>query len=79
MILYKENFIEDLINHGLFSHFSQDSTFKVSTKYSRKKIYGYTLQVGKKKKTSENRFATGDEMKPRPHTRWQKLSKPEIS
>lgn len=50
MILYKENFIEDLINHGLFSHFSQDSTFKVSTKYSRKKIYGYTLQVGKKKK-----------------------------
>ena len=33
----------------------------------------------KKKKTSENRFATGDQMKPRPHTQWKKLSKPEIS
>lgn len=49
----KRNFIEDLINHGLLSYFTQDSAFKDNTKWLREKPMDADSVVIKNKHTSE--------------------------
>lgn len=64
---------EDLINHGVLSISFKTLPSRTIPDVSEKTSRAILHNLKKKNPTtSENRFSTNDQMKPRPHVQWKK-------